>query len=458
MQNNYLKINPPSVESEKGLIDNLKKLFNNFPVTVATKIFNSGDPVIIASSDKHIINFLIKSLAANNYFCELINNQDENLLDKKRILIFPYNENSEFYSIVTLYSPKKESELIDDDLINSITDSSDFLECPKCYNNTPSEVNFCLYCGEDFIENTRNKYTLQIDKFLEKSPTAARLKIRKLFFESTSDLDCISLEEVLNNPTFSLTFISSSNTAEFIKQELESYKIETHWVEDDEHKNFDLFRDLMKFVGGHKNYFLGDIKEKDMIFNPSTVQVIKDTMKIIKSEKIKNIITACIKEIVDIVNTIKAGDKNANMLLNEVLVSNEKLLPRICNLVSKGYQIEAYLNSNSQDRIERELEKLLYQATQTKDNITRETYLQSAKTKELELENLENMKLSFERLQAQIIGVITSLKYLRMEVTNVLLVDIAPHKDKKSNTIKLIEDIQTKVTSMEEVLRSSVTF
>lgn len=458
----YIKIYPPPVQKEKEFIELLNKFFNNFPTNIVEQNFSRYETIVLSGNDKYILNSLKQQLDINKYKYEELNHINEECLGQKRLLIVVYPEKPQLQLNMFLYSFKENTELTELKQYNSSNiENSDLLEivkCSKCGNDTPSELMFCLCCAEDFCLYPQRQYILKINRFLDKNISKIREEIKTLLYKRLHDLNLKKLDEVINSPLpFSLTFITSQHTAEFIKKELESYNIDCCWFKPEGYSD-DFFEELIKFLSkvNEKNYDIGIIKDTDTIFEPSTIQLIKNTIKNIKSHTMKQILISCFMEILVIISSIKSSEENTNVLLEEILNSIEKLLQRMCKLLVKGDQIESYLVSNNPKRIEREIERILYQADSTNDNIAKETYLQAIKTKQKELERFENLKLFIERLQAQIINGISLFSSIRTEIARLLLIDTDYSKDGTENIGQLMEELKYKFNSIEEIMRTTL--
>lgn len=456
----YLKITPPEIEKEQNLITQLNKFFNNLPVKIIKEIFNIGEPIIFAGNDEQFLKFLVQNVI-DDYNYEILYNINLDSLEQKRILTVTHPENPKLYITMFLYIYKKTTELISikQEIINiqsyNTTESLELYNC-KCGNSTPIKPKFCIYCGENLSFSSEEKYSLKINRFLDKDIVRTKMKIKKFLSDLIPTLKIHELENIIN-PPFLLTFISSKETAQMIKKELESYGLECNWKAQD--TEIGILGDIVKFISNpiKKNYFLGEIKDRGTVFKPLTIQVIKESIKNIRSSIIKQILISCLMETIGIIDTITSSiDKTTNILSEDIVDGVEKLLHRICKLLLKGDQIDNYLSCISPQKIEREMEKLIYQIEHTNDPITKETYIQAIKTKEKELERFKSLKIASERLQAQIINVVTSFSSLKTEVTHLILIDTGYSKGEIAETINMIKSLQDKVSSIEEVMHISL--
>lgn len=439
MNNNTFCLKVEGFNSLQNIEEKLKKIFTR----LNEKNYNallSNDTIYFSTHNNKVINYIYETLLnnfKNEISLEFINNIELNQIAS---IVFPMPENDRVYDILSISLEKnaeieKQNEPLDinfkDNLINPVI-------CKCCYKNTPKEINFCIYCS---FEIKKDEIFLDYQIKINKLDYESKVKISKYFSEISNN----NYQDILNNFGLLPVIIELKTNNVFFNDILEQLEINDISYNVIEYS-------LEKFLSKIYNSINLGTLENEYI-SKSNNKIIRDTIKSIKSQNLKDSISYSLYQVFQIINQLRNSEKNASFLLKDTEKEINKILEQLMNLVKRVDKLEIYLSDNNVEQLKKDISKL-QEKINTIDNLT----LKKINQENLELKNQELKEMikivdNYQVLNHQISSIKDLFKSLRTKVAYINTYDIQENKGDYLEFNNIKNNLVSKIKAIDEVLK-----
>lgn len=417
--------------------EDLKKVFKRLS-SKNLEILLSQNIIYFNTHNGKVINYIyegLNNLIDNNISLDFVEPNDINQIAS---LVFPLPENEKIYDIVSINIDKDNIIEKQDNITNLKDTIVNSVFCKCCFKSTPKEIDFCIYCSFDIKkEESVSDYHIKINKISHE----ARIKLSKYFSEISSN-DYNDILNSFNNLPVIVEFKSSGSFLEQILSQLEFNNISYNLLE------YSLEKFIYKLYSSINLGYL-----EDSYITRSNAKLIKDTMKAIRSQDLKNAISNSLYQAYQIINHLRHSDKTSYFLLKDMEIEINKVLEQFMSLIKRVDKLEIYLSENSISQIEKEIIKIEEKISLSDNIVLKKLNLENLDLKNQELKEMTKIIDNYQVLNHQIDSIKELFKSLRTKVAYINTYDIQTNKGnyKELNNIKF--NLINKIKAIDEVLR-----
>lgn len=398
------------------------------------------DTIYFSTHNYKVINYIyesLKNLYNPSIKLEFIENDN---LTQIASLIFPLPENESVYDIVSILTDQPYDKNLDE-----VRDISDIKEtiintvfCNCCYKSTPSEISFCIHCA---FETKKTDSIIDYQIKINKMDYESKVRLSK-YLSDISEKDYSLILNTFNNLPIVIEIKSTNSFMIDIVDYLNINNISYNIIESTIDK-------LLSKI--YYSINLGELS--NFYIAKSNIKIIIDTMKNIRSLRLKNIITNNLYQAYQIINHIRNSDKNSIHILKSTENEINKILEQSMYLIKKLDQLEIYLSDNSVEQIEKEILKLNDKISLL-DNLTlKKINQENLKLKNNELKEIKEIVSNYEILNNQVESINDLFKSVRTKIAYINTNDIQQNNGNYKEFDNIKHNLINKIRAIDEVLR-----
>ncbi|MEK7434595.1 MAG: hypothetical protein AABZ74_15790 [Cyanobacteriota bacterium] len=410
-------------------------------------LFFGNDPVFLTCTAKLPFNYVLKKVKDLDLDLEIV----EKISSEFSILtsfLLTYSDNDKIYDLIYLWGRNHCEELNLE--VQAITEVSrkDIINnaniCRHCHTETPTNINFCIFCGNDnnrSINTTKEKFQIKINKIIDVN---IRIKIAKYFTENSEIKDYKKMLDCFSHLPHTFEIKASIDELNKVIEVLNEYSIEFNY---NASRNVDIISKIFQSKAE-----LGNFEIKNEYFDHILSKNIAETLKSSSSPVLRKALTKCIFEVYRMVDFIKTTETSVKVLLEPTKKDTEEIILKFLNFMKRANKLNTYFEEKSLESINKEILFIKDKVERSNQETAIEMYRQSLELKEKEIEEYMKLNKSLEIIYSQVISVTTLLSSMRTKIAVIDTYDIQNNKGDFAEINKMKENILLNLKTVENTL------